>query len=293
MIAGQDILAHQNLHSAVFPRALKEHGEGRFLDPGRQGQPNIVISRKIASQHPDAPGAVPRRSVIRLHIAGKPFEIVGIYETGSMILDVVIVMDIEMARTVLNEPKDSVSCIYVEGNDPGDNAALAAAIEKAHPGFDARSMNEAQANFGSLDGTDRHVPLDDGQPGSAVGIVGIINTMLMSTTERFVEFGVLRTNGWSQSQHLVARDAGKCLSGLARGLGRLRAGMGWRSVVNQFLSGGIHLGMTPSLLASRHRPVGHHGDSGRTLPRLACRPAHAHGGHSIRIALMPLSIVRS
>ena len=52
VIAGQDILAHQNLHSAVFPRALKENGEGRFLDPGDKGQPNIVISRKIAAPAP-------------------------------------------------------------------------------------------------------------------------------------------------------------------------------------------------------------------------------------------------
>ena len=41
-----------------------------------------------------------------------------------MILDVVIVMDIEVARTVLNEPKDSVSCIYVEGNNAEDNATM-------------------------------------------------------------------------------------------------------------------------------------------------------------------------
>ena len=39
VIAGQDIVAHQNLHSAVFPRALKEKGEGRFLEPGDRGRP--------------------------------------------------------------------------------------------------------------------------------------------------------------------------------------------------------------------------------------------------------------
>jgi len=54
VIAGQDIVAHQNLHSAVFPRALKENGTGRFLEPSDRGQPNAVISRKIARQHPDA-----------------------------------------------------------------------------------------------------------------------------------------------------------------------------------------------------------------------------------------------
>ena len=52
VIAGQDIVAHQNLRSAVFPRALSEHGEGRFLEPGDEGQPNIVISRKIAASIP-------------------------------------------------------------------------------------------------------------------------------------------------------------------------------------------------------------------------------------------------
>ena len=39
VVAGQDIVAHQNLHSAVFPRALKEKGEGRFLEPSDRGRP--------------------------------------------------------------------------------------------------------------------------------------------------------------------------------------------------------------------------------------------------------------
>src|SRR5207249_11540272 len=108
VIAGQDIIAHQNLRSAVFPRALKENGSGRFLEPSDRGQPNAVISRKIARQHPDAQGH-PKQVGDSLQIGGKPFRIVGIYETGSMILDVIIVMDIGMARVVLNEPKDSVS----------------------------------------------------------------------------------------------------------------------------------------------------------------------------------------
>src|SRR5271168_1796966 len=56
VIAGQDIVSHQNLHSAVFPRALKEKGEGRYLEPRDRGSNNIVISRKIARQHPDVHG---------------------------------------------------------------------------------------------------------------------------------------------------------------------------------------------------------------------------------------------
>ena len=51
-----------------------------------------------------------------------------------------------------------------------------------------------------------------------VGIVGIINTMLMSTTERFVEFGVLRTNGWSQGNILTLVTLESAYLGLLAGL---------------------------------------------------------------------------
>jgi putative ABC transport system permease protein len=246
VIAGQDIAAHADLHSAVFPRALREKGEGRFLRLEDRGQPNIVISRKIARQHPDEQGR-PKKVGDSLQIGGKPFRIVGIYETGSMILDVVIVMDIDVARNVVNEPKDSVSCIYIEGDDPGGNDALAAAIEKAHPGFDARSMSEAQANFGGLMGQIDTFLLMTVSLALVVGIVGIINTMLMSTTERFAEFGVLRTNGWSQGDILALVTLESAYLGLLAGLAGCLLGWAAATVANLFLGGGIHLGMTPGL----------------------------------------------
>jgi putative ABC transport system permease protein len=248
VIAGQEIVAHQNLRSAVFPRALKENGAGRFLQPGDEGTSRVVISRKIARQHPDAKGN-PKKVGDNILIGGKPFEIIGLYETGSMILDVVIVMDIETARRVVNEPKDSVSCIYIEGTDPAQNTALAKTIEQAHPGIDARSMNEAQANFGSLMGQVDSFLLMTVSLALVVGIVGIINTMLMSTTERFAEFGVLRTNGWSQSNILALVTLESAYLGLLAGVGGcLLAAIG-TTVINQFVAdAGIHLGMTPSLL---------------------------------------------
>jgi putative ABC transport system permease protein len=247
VIAGQDIVAHQNLRSAVFPRALKENGTGRFLEPSDRGKPNVVISRKIARQHPDAQGR-PKQVGDTLRIGAKPYQIIGIYETGSMILDVIIIMDIESARNALNEPKDAVSCIYVEGKNPGDNDALQAAIEKAHPGFDARSMNEAQANFSALMGQVDSFLLMTVSLALAVGIVGIVNTMLMSTTERFVEFGVLRTNGWSQMNVLTLVTLESAYLGLLSGLVGCGLAYVGTAVINQFLSGGIHLGMTPALL---------------------------------------------
>jgi putative ABC transport system permease protein len=165
-----------------------------------------------------------------------------------MLFDVVIVMDIDTARSVLNMPKDFVSCIYVEGTNPASNAALATAIEKAHPDFDARSMKEAQANFSSLMEQIDTFLLMTVSLALIVGIVGIINTMLMSTTERFAEFGVLRTNGWSQGNILALVTLESAYLGLLSGLAGCALAWAGTMVANQFISGGMHLGMTPSLL---------------------------------------------
>jgi putative ABC transport system permease protein len=246
IISGQDIEAHQNLNSAVFPRALKKSGEGRFLEPADKGKQNIVISRKVAAMHPGADGK-PKKVGDELMIGNRPFKIVGLYETGSLILDVVMIMDINIAREVLNEPKDSLSCIYVEGSNPADNTNLAEAIEKANTGLDARSMNEAQANFGALMSQIDTFLLMTVSLALVVGIVGIINTMLMSTSERFLEFGVLRTNGWSQSNILGLVTLESAYLGLLAGL--VGSVLTWLGTIlaNPFIGGGIHLGITPAL----------------------------------------------
>ena len=76
-----------------------------------------MISRKIAAKHKDAAGK-PKKVGDTLKIGPDQFPIIGIYETGSMLLDPVIVMDIDMARKVVGESPDLVSSFYVEADDP-------------------------------------------------------------------------------------------------------------------------------------------------------------------------------
>ena len=234
------------------------------------------------------PQGNPRKLGDSLRIADKNYTIVGIYETGSLLLDVVIVMDIETARDVLNFAKDSISSIYVEATNPGEYDALSAAIEKANPGVDARSMNEVKANFGSLMGqVDKLLMMTVSLALLVVGIVGIINTMLMSTTERFVEFGVLRTNGWSEANILTLVTLESAFLGLLAGVVGCVLALIGTTIANQFISGGVHLGVTPALLGTGHRSFRRHGHSGGALSRLACGAAGSHGGHPDRITLRP------
>ena len=120
-----------------------------------------------------------------------------------------------------------------------------------------------------------------------VGIVGIINTMLMSTTERFVEFGVLRTNGWSEGNILTLVTLESAFLGLLAGIVGCVLALVGTTVANQFIAGGVHLGVDPSLLGTGHRSVRRHGHSGGPLSRLAGCAAGSHGSHPDRIALRP------
>jgi putative ABC transport system permease protein len=245
VIQGEEIEPHLQLKSGVFSRAMKE---GRFLNTGDKGKPNIVISKKIARDHPDKQGQ-PREVGDTLHIGGKPFHIIGIYETGSMLLDVVIVMDIGTARKLLGTPEEVVSSYYVETRDPNTNEKVAAAIEKAIPNVDARSMNEFAANFGALMGSVDTFLMMTVSLALIVGVVGIVNTMLMSTSERFIEFGVLRTNGWSQGNILALVTLESGYLGLLSGIiGCVLATM-VALVANQFITGGMQLLIPPWLFA--------------------------------------------
>ena len=247
IVQGQDIPAHRHLKSAVYPNALKE---GRFLQAPDVGSRNIVISRKIAAEHKDAQGR-PKKVGDTLKIGSQQFPIIGIYETGSMLLDPVIVMDISTARTLLEKSPDKVSSFYVEATDPSKVDEMAKTIEEtiAEPRLDARSMAEFAANFGTVMGQLDKFLLMTVSLALIVGVVGIINTMLMSTTERFVEFGVLRTNGWSRGNVLSLVTIESAYLGLLAGLIGCLMGLGMTAIGNQFLSGGLQLEFGPRLVA--------------------------------------------
>jgi putative ABC transport system permease protein len=244
-ILGQDIGAHLQSRSAIFAKSIKE---GRYLIPEDRGESHVVLSSKTAAENKDASGR-PKRAGDTIRLGNRPFTIVGVYDTGSLLLDDTLIMDIDSARDLLGLAPGQVSCFYVEADDPARIDEVARAIEAAVPGVDARSMNEFRADFGSMMGQlDTALLLVVGL-GLVVGVVGIANTMLMSTIERFAEIGVLRTNGWSRRDVLMLIMAESASLGLLGGLvGCGMATLG-ATIANPFLSGGLRLEVSPWLLA--------------------------------------------
>ena len=237
---------------AAQERGVPERDEGRAVPPGLR--PGVAEHRHQPEDRPRAPrtpkGRIPSRSASQLKIGSDAFTIVGIYETGSFLLDPVIVMDIATARKVVGEADDTVSSFYVEADDPGIIDEIAKRIEDTitDPRLDARSMSEFAANFGTVMSQLDTFLLMTVSLALVVGVVGIINTMLMSTTERFVEFGVLRTNGWSRGNVLSLVTIESAYLGLMSGVVGCLMAFALTQVANQFISGGLSLQFTPRLI---------------------------------------------
>lgn len=84
--------------------------------------------------------------------------------------------------------------------------------------------------------------------GVTIAVLSIVNTMLMSVTERFIEFGILKANGWSNGDVLRLVTLESALLGLAGGV--LGSSIGWivTLVVNANWPTRIHLYASAELL---------------------------------------------
>jgi putative ABC transport system permease protein len=110
-------------------------------------------------------------------------------------------------------------------------------------------MQEFSANFGALMGAVDIFLMMTVSLALVCGVIGIINTMLMSTSERFIEFGVLRTNGWSQGNILTLVTLESGYLGLLSGLVGCGLAILLAVVANRFISGGLQLMLPPWLFA--------------------------------------------
>ncbi len=84
--------------------------------------------------------------------------------------------------------------------------------------------------------------------GVTIAVLSIINTMLMSVTERFIEFGILKANGWTNMNVLLLIAFESALLGLSGGL--LGSLVGWIATlfINANWPDRINLHASPQLL---------------------------------------------
>ena len=162
-----------------------------------------------------------------------------------------------------NDPKRSASSNMVgwllrafAGSNPPDPDDSATAA--AHPDLPKKKMPSPVEVRNASDFSDRFKELSEDLNlilalltgiGMTIAVLSIVNTMLMSVTERVIEFGILKANGWSPWDVLKLITFESATLGLAGGV--LGATIGWTVtlVVNARWPDRVNLFASPGLLA--------------------------------------------
>ena len=229
-VEGQDLAAHARLKNVTINHSIlpTSKGGGRMLNESDIGKPHVVISTKIAGDYPNADGS-PKRVGQTIRLGSQDFPIVGLYNTGSPLIDSTIVMDIGMARKLLNLGPNAVSTYNLEPVASAESDILTERIEQAVPGVRVQRISQFNLAVGAIMGRLNLFLLLAVALAALVGGVGIANTMLMSTSERYVEFGVMRTVGWTRRNVLALVTAESRAPGPALRVARRGASDGRRA----------------------------------------------------------------
>ncbi len=320
-IFGTDIPSTNQLEKAIYRDDIKR---GRFLNDSDIGTNHCVISESIADDTGKGVGDT-------LRVDATTLEIVGVYSTGSILLDVAIIYDQSSVRSNYQIEKDLVSSVYIEPDGTCEPKVLTKRIQEVFRGRSLGSWRGSQpgaldpsalGNLGSLtqyvgnigqllsggkssasttaspdaaadastamktdaavgnattgqpkadaaaaeDGLEVRSAVDWGNRiqefsadldvflylmngiGVAIALLSILNTMLMSVSERMTEFGVLKANGWSSLDLFKLIGWESALLGLWGGV--LGCFLGWcgTHVVNWYIPQKLNLYASPGLL---------------------------------------------
>jgi ABC-type lipoprotein release transport system permease subunit len=158
----------------------------------RQGRPierpkEIMLGRSVAE-------AVDKQVGDTLHLTGKTFRIVGIYENGITYEDAGGAITLRDAQELFGRKHES-TILGIGLNDPDRAEAIARELEATYPEVivaQAAGLTDRMQDFATMDAVMNALILLT----VIVGGVVMMNAMLMSVFERTQEVGVLRALGW-------------------------------------------------------------------------------------------------
>jgi putative ABC transport system permease protein len=289
---------------------------GRFLDETDTGTLNTVVSKSIADEFHKTVGDT-------LNVSGSDLKIVGIYNCGSLILDIALLLDIDEVRRITRFGKDAVCAFYIEQTGDIPDAVLGPRIQQQFKGreieawqpstskeplasgnflFDlfVRVLSQVTLPTAALDGSSHKgtaplaptskgesrpvgslaagtgraplLPIEVRSPtdwasrfqdfsadldlflaimsgiGVTIAVLSIVNTMLMSVTERIIEFGILKANGWSRYDVLRLITSESAVLGFFGGIFGCLVGWAGTRGINSIWPDRIYLVATPGLL---------------------------------------------
>jgi len=162
-----------------------------------------------------------------LEIEGRPFTIVGIFESPALVENGALVITLTAAQQVTDKPgKVNVLNLRLDADaGPADVQAIKDAVRARLPGFVAITSGEL-VRQNTVVRIAKAMSQATSLISCLVGALVVFNTMLMSVNERTREIGVLQAIGWSRAavRRLIVCEA--TMLTLAGGLLGIAVGVG-------------------------------------------------------------------
>jgi len=222
---------------ALHPVELKA---GRFLQPGDRYR--VVVGTSIAGEYDLQVGS-------KLEIHDKNFTVIGILGYTGSFFDSTAAIPLDTAQDIY-DMGDSLTTIFAVPDEGVDADILARRIELSVKGTSTLSPNELRAQASQSLLIFSVITISSALLAAIIGGLSVMNTMLMSVTERTREFGILRAMGAETKDILMITLGEAALMGILGGLLGMGAGGAAVYLLNMWLAekGIILFTITPRLL---------------------------------------------
>lgn len=159
-------------------------------------------------------------------LIGKKFKIVGIFKTSISWENASAIMHINVVNRQRKQESGTSSILFVYAKPGINRDMLAAAIMEKYPDLKAVPIEKFLENFKEqIQYVDTFVWVVS-VAALAVGCIGVLNTLLMSVSERTREIGTLRAVGWNRKMilHMIVWEGFfisifGVIAGIAMGVG--------------------------------------------------------------------------
>jgi len=130
---------------------------------------------------------------------GSQYTVVGIYSTGNTFTERFSYIPLSNAQTIANKT-GQISEVYVKADNPNEVAQVSSEITASFPGVSAIAPSTFTGAAASLSGTLTSFFTIIGLAALLAGGFGVVNTMMMSISERTREIGALKAIGAKKGQ---------------------------------------------------------------------------------------------
>ena len=155
---------------------------------------------------------------------GSQYTVVGIYSTGSSFTERFAYIPLTNAQNIANKT-GVVSEVYVKADTPSEVSSVTAEISASFPGVSAIAPSTFTAPAASLSGTLTTFFTIIGLAALLAGGFGVVNTMMMSISERTREIGALKAIGAKKGQIMGIFMSEALLIGVIGGIAGVAVGL--------------------------------------------------------------------